>query len=69
MNTAWLIHLEGKTYYFFKRGYLYSDFTISRIMYPVEVHLIEDTFVRIFLLYKIKTIDFLFLFSELAAKM
>ena len=70
MNTAHLIHLElSKTCDFLKRGYLHSDSAISRIRHPVEVTLLEETLARILLLYKIKNIGFLFLFSALAAKM
>ena len=46
------------------------DCAISRIMYaPVDLKLLDEILASILLLYKIKTIDFLFLFSELATKM
>ena len=59
MNT--LIHLEfSQKCDFLKRGYLNSDSTISRIRHSIEVKLLEEILARILLLYKIKTIDFLF---------
>ena len=49
---------------FFKRGYRYSGCAISRTRHPVEVKLLDEFLAKILILYKIKTVEFWFLFPN-----